>query len=75
MSLKKLFLMIFKILRLFVKPFTADDSYSLPNIDNLAQPIQTQLSQKQKNISEFFSSVLKFALEFEHFQKKDDPHS
>ena len=67
--------MIFKILRLFVKPFTAGDSYSLPNIDNLAQPIPTQLSQKQKNISEFFSSVLKFALEFEHFQKKDDPHS
>ena len=67
--------MIFKILRLFVKPFTADDSHSLPNIDNLAQPIQTQLSQKQKLFLHFLSAVLKGRLNFEHFQKKDDPHS
>ena len=37
---------ICKILRLFVKTLTADDKYSLPNGDNLTQPIQMQLSKK-----------------------------
>ena len=34
---------------------TADDQYSLLNRDNLTQPIQKQLSQKQKAFSELFS--------------------
>ena len=34
-----------------------------------------QLSQKQKTFSGFFSAVLKPRLNFEHFQKRDDPHS
>ena len=37
-----------KILRLFVDTFTADDKYSVLNRDNLTQPIQIQLSQKQR---------------------------
>ena len=39
------------------------------------QPIRTQLSQKQKAFSQFFIAFLKCALNFEHFQKKYDPHS
>ena len=39
------------------------------------QPIQILLSHKQKTFSEFFSAFLKSALNFEHFQEKDDPHS
>ena len=54
---------------------TTDDKYSLVNRDNLTQPIRTQLSQKQKAFSEFFIAFSKCALNFEHFQKKDDPHS
>ena len=54
---------------------TADHKYSLLNRDNLTQPIPTQLSQKQKAFSEFFPAFSKFTLTFEHFQKKDDPHS
>ena len=54
---------------------TADDKYSLLNRDNLTQPIRTQLSQKQKAFSQFFIAFSKCALNFEHFQKKDDPHS
>ena len=54
---------------------TPDDKYSLLNRDNLTQPIPTQLSQKQKAFSEFFLAFLKSPLTFEHFQKKDDPHS
>ena len=37
------------MLRLFVHTFTAYDKYSLLNRDNLKQPIQMQLSQKEKN--------------------------
>ena len=33
-----------------------------------------EVSQKQKTFSEFFSAFLKSNLNFEHFQKKDDPH-
>ena len=54
---------------------TADDKYSLLNRDNLTQPILTRLSQKQKAISEFILAFSKSTLNFEHFQKKDDPYS
>ena len=54
---------------------TADDKYSLLNKDNLTQSIRTQLSQKRKAFSEFFIAFSKCALNFEHFEKKDDPHS
>ena len=64
-----------KILGLFVNTLTVDDKYSLIDRDNLRQPIQMELSQKEKPFSEFFSPVLKSKLNFEHFQKKYDPHS
>ena len=54
---------------------TADDKYSLLNRDNLKQHIRTELSQKQKAFSQFFLAFSKSTLNFEHFQKKDDPHS
>ena len=54
---------------------TADDKYSLLNRDNLKQPIRTQLSQNLKAFSEFFIAFSESTLNFEHFQKKDDPHS
>ena len=68
-------LVLCKILRLFVNTLTADDKYSLLNRGNLTQPIQILLSQKQKTFSRFLSSFFKSTLNFEHFQKKDDPHS
>ena len=39
------------------------------------QPIQMQLSRKQKNFSGFFFPFLKSILNFETFSKKDEPHS
>ena len=39
------------------------------------QPILSQLSQKQKAFSEFFVVFSKSTLNFEHSEKKDDPHS
>ena len=34
-----------------------------------------QLSQKQEIFSEFFFAFLKSALNFDHFPKKEEPHS
>ena len=53
---------------------TAVDKCSLPYRDNLTQPIHKELSQKLKTFSEFFRAVSKCGLNFEHFEKKDDPH-
>ena len=49
---------------------SAFDKCSLPNTDNLMQPIHMQLSQKLKTISEFFLAFSKSSLNFENFQKK-----
>ena len=57
---------------------TADDKQYVLNRDNLTQPIQMQLSQKQKRFSEiffFFFAFLKDILNFKDIPKKDDPHS
>ena len=34
-----------------------------------------QISQQQKTFRQFFSAVSKSRLNYEHFQKKDDPHN
>ena len=71
LTLKKSLLVIWKILRLFVNIFTADDKYSLPNRSNLTQLIQMILSLREKSFVNFFSGVLKYRLNFEHFQIKE----
>ena len=68
-------LVLCKFLRLLVKTLTDDEKYSLLYRENLTQPIQILLSQKQKTFSQFFSAFLKSTLNFEHFQKNDDPYS
>ena len=68
-------LVLCKFLRLLVKTLTDDEKYSLLYRENLTQAIQILLSQKPMNLSQFFCAFLKSTLNFEHFQKKDDPHS
>ena len=63
-------LVLCKILGLFVNTLSEDDRYCLLYKDNLLQPIQILLSQKQKTFSQFFSPFLKSTLNFERFQKK-----
>ena len=70
LTFKKFLLVICKISRLFPNTLSADGKYSLLNRDNLTQPIQMQVSRKQKTFSEFFSAFLKSNWSFEHFQKK-----
>ena len=54
---------------------SAVDKFSLPNRDNLKQPIHMQLCQKLKKFSRFSYVFSKSRLSFEYFQKKDDTHS
>ena len=74
-TMKKSLLVIHNILRLFVNTLTRNDKHYLLNRDNLTQPIQIQLSLKQKIFSEFFFAFFKSILNFKHLPKKDDPHS
>ena len=53
-SWRKSLLVICKSLRLFVNTMSAVDKCSLPNTDNLMQPIHIQLSQKLKTFLHFF---------------------
>ena len=75
MSREKAVLVRHKALKLFVNTLSADDKYSLRNRDNLTQRNRTILSQKQKPFYQLLLAFSKSALNLEHFQKKDDPHS
>ena len=75
MSWKNSLLVIWKLLGLFVETLNAGHKYSLLNRENLKQSIQLQLSQTQKLFSQLSSAILKSRLNFQHFPKKDDPHS
>ena len=72
---KKTLLVVRKTSRLFPNTLSADGKYSFLNGGNLMQPIQIQVSQKQKTFSDFFSEFFKSSLNFKHFKKKVDPHS
>ena len=54
LSYKKSLLLICKISRLFPNTLSADGKYSLFKRDNLTQPIQMQLSRKEKIFLNFF---------------------
>ena len=47
--------------------FAADEKGLVLHRDDLTIPIQMQLSQKEKNFSEFFAAFMKFRLNFEFF--------
>ena len=70
--------MIHKIIRLFVNTLTVDEEHYLLNRNNLTEPIQIQLSRKQKTSPQFFFfffAFLKSILNFKQLPTKDDPHS
>ena len=43
--------------------------------ENLKQPILRILSKKLKKFSQIFNAFLKSTFNFEHCEKKDEPHS
>ena len=71
LSWKKSLLLTCKILGLLVNTFPADEKYTVLNRDNLTIPIQMELSQKQKNFSQFFAGVSKSRSNFKDFEKND----
>ena len=61
-----------EILTLFFNTLTTDDMYSRRNMPNFTQQLEALLSQKQKTFSGLFLAFLKYALNFEDFEKKDE---
>ena len=59
----------------FFNALTVHNKHYLLNRDKLTQPIQQELSQKQKDFTQFFFAFLNSLLNFKHLPKKDDPHS
>ena len=53
----------------------ADEKYSVLDRDNLTIPIQSQLWKKQEIFLKSFSAFSKSKLNFEYFERKDDPQS
>ena len=83
LSWKKSLLLRCKILGVLVNRLAASEKYLVLHRDNLAIPIQMQLShkqkseklsQKQKNFSQFFAAILKSRLNFKYFEWKGTPH-
>ena len=68
-------LVIHIFLRLFVNTLAVNENYYPFNGDNLTQPIQMQLSQKQKTFFVFFLAILKSILNFKHLREKYAPRS
>ena len=58
-----------------VNTLATEKKYPVLNRQNLTIPSQMQFSEKQKSFSRSFAEYLKSRLNFERFEKKDDPHS
>ena len=67
-------LSISEMLAFLVDTSTADDKYSLRNRKNSSQPIEMQLSKKQKQFCQYFAAYQKSTSNFDYFEQKDDPH-
>ena len=67
--------MIRKIPRLFFNILAVNDKLYLLNRDNLTQPNQIKLSEKQKSFFKFLLACLKSILNFKRLPKKYDPRS
>ena len=72
MSWTKSALVRSEILTLFVSRLTTDDKYSRRNMLNFTQQFEAPLSQKRETFSGFFIAFLKYALNLEHFEEKDE---
>ena len=51
---------------------TTDDKYSRRNMLKFTKQLEAPLPQKQKTFSGLFLAFLKYALNLEHFEKKDE---
>ena len=70
LSCKKLLLVRFQILPLFLNTMTTNDEIFRRNRDHFGQQIQMKLSQKPKTIYQVFFAFQKSTLTFENFRIK-----
>ena len=59
---------------MFANILAADDKHSVVKRVNLRQPIQMQLSKKQKKVDNFIFAFLNSASNLELFEKTTEPH-
>ena len=59
---------------MFLNKFSANDKYRVQYSENLQLPIQMQVYEKGKKISQFCFSFLESTSHFKHFEKRDDDH-
>ena len=64
-----------EILEMFRNTLTVEGKYPIKDWENLQLRIQMQLSEKQKDFSEFFVLLLESTSNFRHFETKDNGHS
>ena len=60
---------------MFRNTLTANDKYSVRDLENLLSLIQMQLCLKPKTFSQFLIPFLESTPNFKHFEKKDGRHS
>ena len=70
-----LVLVRFELLGHFVNTLTADYKYSLQNREKLSQQVPMQTYLELKTCSKFLISFLKFTLNLEYFDRKNQSHS
>ena len=75
LSWKKLLLVTFQVLVLFVNTLTPDDMYSRKKRENFLHQYQMPSSLKPKTFSSFFVAFLNSTLNSEYFERKDKSHS
>ena len=59
---------------MFANILAADDKHSIVKRVNLRQPIQMQLSKKQKKVDNFIFAFLNSTSNLELFEKTTEPH-
>ena len=72
---KKSLVLTCQILGLRVNTLATDEKYPVLNRENLRARIQMQVSEKLKAFFQSFAAFLKSRLNFEYYEKKDDPRS
>ena len=70
LTCKKLFLVTFEMLGLFLNTMTTDHEISRRNRDHFDHQVQMKLSQKSKTFYQVFFPFLKSAATFESFEKR-----
>ena len=68
-------LVTFELLGQFVNTLTVDYKYSRQNRENLSQQVPMQTSLNLKSCSRFFIAFLKFTLNLEYFERKEQSQS